>query len=143
MTSTTQGSSTRDARTTTSLIPILVYEDIEAAHDFLVAAFGFTSGGIYRSDDGIVVHAEVRAGDCPIWLHRVTAEHAMASPKGASGSHGGLEVIVPDVDAHFAAAKAAGARIDREPSDQEYGLREYVVRDPEDHRWWFSSPLGA
>jgi uncharacterized glyoxalase superfamily protein PhnB len=143
MTSTTQGSSTRDARTTTSLIPILVYEDIEAAHDFLVAAFGFTSGGVYRGDDGIVVHAEVRAGDCPIWLHRVTAEHAMASPKGASGSHGGLEVIVPDVDAHFAAAKAAGARIDREPSDQEYGLREYGVRDPENHRWWFSSPLGA
>jgi uncharacterized glyoxalase superfamily protein PhnB len=143
MTSTTQGSSTTDARTTTSLIPILVYEDIEAAHDFLVATFGFTSGGVYRSDDGLVVHAEVRAGDCPIWLHRVTAEHAMASPKGASGSHGGLEVIVPDVDAHCATAKAAGARIDREPSDQEYGLREYGVRDPENHRWWFSSPLGA
>jgi uncharacterized glyoxalase superfamily protein PhnB len=67
----------------------------------------------------------------------------MASPKGADGSHGGLEVIVPDVDAHFAKVRAAGARIDSEPSDQEYGLREYGVRDPENHRWWFSSPLAG
>jgi len=129
--------------TTTSVIPVLVYEDIEAAHDFLVAAFGFTSGGIHRVDDSSVVHAEVRAGDCPIWLHRVTAEHEMASPRGAAMAHGGLEVIVPDVDAHCAHARAAGARIDRAPSDQEYGLREYGARDPEDHRWWFSSPLAG
>jgi uncharacterized glyoxalase superfamily protein PhnB len=127
----------------TRVIPILVYEDIEAAHAFLVATFGFTSVGIDRADDGTVVHAEVRAGDSPIWLHRVTAEHEMASPKGAAGSHGGLEVIVPDVDAHFAKVKAAGARIDSEPSDQDYGLREYGVRDPENHRWWFSSPLAG
>lgn len=127
--------------TETTLIPVLVYEDIEAAHDFLVRTFGFASGGVYRADNGSVVHAEVRAGDCPIWLHRVTAEHGMASPKGADGAQGGLEVIVPDVDAHFAKVKAAGAPIDREPSDQDYGLREYGTRDLEDHRWWFSSPI--
>jgi uncharacterized glyoxalase superfamily protein PhnB len=124
------------------VIPVLVYEDIEAAHDFLVATFGFTSGGLHRLDDGTVVHAEVRAGDAPIWLHRVTAEHEMASPRGAAASHGGLSVLVPDVDAHYARTRAAGARIDREPEDQDYGLREYGARDPEDHRWWFASPLG-
>jgi uncharacterized glyoxalase superfamily protein PhnB len=132
-----------DTMTGTTVIPILVYEDIEAAHDFLVSTFGFTSGGIYRTDDGTVVHAEVRAGDAPIWLHRVTAEHEMVSPKAAGGSHGGLEVIVPDVDAHFAKVRAAGARLDSEPSDQEYGLREYGARDPENHRWWFSSALAG
>lgn len=129
--------------TGTSMIPILVYEDIEAAHDFLVRAFGFTSGGMFRTDDGTVVHAEVRAGDCPIWLHRVTVEHEMASPKGAAASHGGLEVIVPDVDSHFERSKAAGARVDGEPTDRDYGLREYGARDPENHRWWFSSPLAG
>ncbi|HEY1650690.1 MAG TPA: VOC family protein [Acidimicrobiales bacterium] len=127
--------------TAAAVIPILVYEDIEQAHDFLVAAFGFTSGGLHRAEDGTVVHGEVRAGDAPIWLHAVTAEHEMASPKGAAASHGGLEVMVPDVDAHRVHAKAAGARIDREPTDQDYGLREYGARDPENHRWWFSSPL--
>ncbi len=87
------------------------------------------------------MHGEVRLGDAPIWLHRVTAEHEMASPKGASGPHGGLTVIIEDVDAHFARSQAAGASIDSPPTDQEYGLREYGVRDPENHRWWFSSQL--
>jgi uncharacterized glyoxalase superfamily protein PhnB len=139
---TTAHTADEDTMAGTTVIPILVYEDIEAAHDFLVSTFGFISGGIYRTDS-TVVHAEVRVGDAPIWLHRVTAEHEMASPNGAVGSHGGLEVIVPDVDAHFAKVRAAGARIDSEPSDQDYGLREYGVRDPENHRWWFSSPLAG
>jgi uncharacterized glyoxalase superfamily protein PhnB len=137
----TTSSNTNNTTTPTAVIPVLVYEDIEAAHDFLVRTFGFASGGLHRLEDGTVVHAEVRAGDAAIWLHRVTAEHEMASPRGAVVSHGGLSVIVPDVDAHFARVKAAGARIEREPEDQDYGLREYGARDPENHRWWFSSPL--
>lgn len=128
---------------TTSLIPVLVYEDIEAAHDFLIESFGFTSGGLYRDGDGAVVHAEVRAGDSAVWLHRVTAEHEMASPRGAPASHGGLEVIVADVETHYEHAKSAGARIDRPPTDQDYGLREYGARDPEGHRWWFASSLAS
>jgi MerR family transcriptional regulator, thiopeptide resistance regulator len=124
----------------TAVIPVLVYADIEAAHDFLVEVFGFTSGGLRRLDDGTVVHAEVRHGDAAMWLHRETAEHELSSPRVAPQSHGGLSVVVPDVDAHHARALAAGARIDSAPTDQDYGLREYGVRDPENHRWWFSSP---
>lgn len=126
--------------TQTAVIPILVYEDIEAAHEFLVGTFGFTSGGLHRDEDGNVVHGEVRLGDAAIWLHRVTEEHQLASPRGAALSHGGLEVVVEDVDAHYRRSQAAGARIDREPTDQPYGLREYGARDLEGHRWWFSSP---
>lgn len=50
-----------------SVIPILVYEDIAAAHDFLVEAFGFISGGIHRNPEGKAIHAEVRAGERVIW----------------------------------------------------------------------------
>jgi MerR family transcriptional regulator, thiopeptide resistance regulator len=130
-----------DTTTGTAVIPVLVYEDIAAAHDYLVRVFGFTSGGLHRAPDGTVVHGEVRNGEAAIWLHRVTPEHEMASPREAAASHGGLEVMVPDVDAHYAHSVAAGAHIDREPSDQDYGLREYGARDPENHRWWFSSPI--
>jgi MerR family transcriptional regulator, thiopeptide resistance regulator len=125
-----------------TIIPVLVYEDLEAAHDYLIDTFGFTSGGVHRDEGGTVVHAEVRLGDAPIWLHRVTEEAEMASPRHASASHGGLEVLVPDVEAHYAHSVAAGARIDREPTDQCYGLREYGARDPENHRWFFSTPIG-
>lgn len=48
---------------------------------------------------------------------------------------------IGDVDAHYERTRAAGARIDSEPTDQAYGLREYGVRDPEGHRWWFATPL--
>ncbi len=130
-----------DGFTRTGIVPVLTYEDIEAGHDYLVQTFGFTSGGLHRTDDGSVVHGEVRMGDSAVWLHMVAPEHEMASPRGAAASHGGLSVFVDDVDAHYARSVAAGARIDSEPTDQDYGLREYGARDLENHRFWFSTPL--
>jgi MerR family transcriptional regulator, thiopeptide resistance regulator len=131
----------QNAATRTAIVPILVYQDIEAAHDFLVGAFGFTSGGLQRDENGNVIHGEVRLGEAAIWLHAVAAEHQMTSPRASSQSHGGLEIIVEDVDAHYTRSKAAGADIDYPPADKAYGLREYGARDPENHRWWFSTPL--
>ena len=56
---------------------------------------------------------------------------------------GGIVVQVEDVDAHFAHAKAGGADIVREPIDEDYGQREYGVRDPEGHNWYFATPFEA
>ncbi|HVR95149.1 MAG TPA: VOC family protein [Thermoanaerobaculia bacterium] len=123
------------------IIPTLVYEDIPAAHDFLVEAFGFTSGGVHRTPEGIAVHAEVRAGDLVIWLHRVAAELELASPRSLPAASSGLVVYVDDVDAHCERARARGARLESEPTDMPYGQREYGARDPEGHRWWFAAPL--
>ena len=41
------------------------------------------------------------------------------------------------------AAKAAGATILREPTDEDYGQREYGVRDPEGHNWYIATPFSA
>jgi len=125
------------------IIPLLVYRDIARAHDFLVQAFGFEPGGVERGADGQPVHAEVRAGGAPIWLHRVTAEHQLTSPEMVDLAADGLVVHVEDVDAHFARAQASGALIDQKPTNQPYGQREYGARDPEGHRWWFATPLAA
>jgi uncharacterized glyoxalase superfamily protein PhnB len=123
-----------------SLIPVLVYEDIPAAHDFLVQAFGFRPGGVDRDGDGNPVHAEVHTGNATIWLHRTTAEHGLAAPSALPAQSGGLAISVTDVDAHHAHASDAGAQIDGPPVDQPYGRREYGARDPEGHRWWFGTP---
>ena len=120
------------------MIPVLIYEDIEAAHDHLVRVFGFTSDGIERSPDGTVVHGEVRLGEARVWLHRVTGD--LASPRTLTQLNGGLVVHVGDVDAHFARARDCGAIIDSEPEDQPYGQREYGARDLEGHHWWFATP---
>ena len=122
------------------LIPVLTYQDIPAAHDFLVDAFGFDGGGVSRDADGKAYHGEVSSGDATIWLHRVTAEHGLGSPRTTDVANTGLFVYVDDVDAHFERARAAGAVIDAPPVDQPYGQREYGARDPEGHRWWFATP---
>ena len=123
------------------VIALLVYEDIPAAHDFLVKAFGFTPGLIHRDPDGRAVHGEVRAGDFAIWLHRSAAEIRMASPRSLPADSSGLVVHVDDVDAHYRRARAQGARVEGEPENKPYGQREYGVIDPEGHRWWFATPL--
>jgi len=122
------------------VIPVLTYQDIPAAHDFLVNAFGFASGGIDRNDEGQPIHGEVLVGSAPIWLHRVTAEHRLDSPLAVDVANSGLFLYVPDVDAHYERARAAGALIDSQPVDQPYGQREYGARDLEGHRWWFATP---
>ena len=125
------------------IIPVLTYQDIPAAHDFLDHAFGFDAGGIHRNADGQPIHGEVRVGDTPIWLHRVTADHKLDSPLAADVANSGLFVHVDNVDAHYERARAAGARIDAEPVDQPYGQREYGARDLEGHRWWFATPVSV
>ncbi|HEV8340351.1 MAG TPA: VOC family protein [bacterium] len=85
----------------------------------------------------------IRAGDTIIWLHRPTSEHGLNSPLSADISTFGLVVHVDDVDAHCEHARAAGADVETEPADQEYGQREYGVRDLEGHRWWFATPVSV
>ena len=46
---------------------------------------------------------------------------------------------VDDPDAHCERARAAGATITREPSDMDYGSREYGARDPEGYHWSFGT----
>jgi uncharacterized glyoxalase superfamily protein PhnB len=124
-----------------TITPVLVYDDIQGAQEFLVTAFGFRAGRIDRDGDGHIVHGEVSVGDEVIWLHRATAEHGLHSPRAEAQASGGLAIVVDDVDAHYEHARAVGARIDRPPIDQPYGRREYEARDPEGHRWWFASLL--
>jgi uncharacterized glyoxalase superfamily protein PhnB len=121
------------------IIPVIPYEDIRAGHDFLVDVLGFTSGGVIEDGNGNAVHGEVLMGSRRIWLHAVT--ESLASPAGAGVSTAGVVVHVADVDAHFSQARAKGATILREPTDEDYGQREYGVRDPEGHEWYVATPF--
>jgi uncharacterized glyoxalase superfamily protein PhnB len=121
-------------------IPVLPYVDIRAAHDFLVDVLGLDSGGLVEHE-GHVVHGEVRAGDRRLWLHE--ASGGLTTPAQAGARTGGIVLHVRDVDAHHERAKAAGATILREPTDEDYGQREYGVRDPEGHDWYIATPFAA
>ena len=123
------------------VIPLLVYEDIQTAHDFLVQAFGFAPGGVQQDAGGQAVHGEVRINDTVIWLHRVLKDNQLASPRELNAVGSGLVIFVENLDAHYQQACATGATIDKDPENMPYGIREYAARDPEGHRWWFGMKL--
>jgi uncharacterized glyoxalase superfamily protein PhnB len=125
------------------ILPVLACSDIAAEHDFLVRVLGFASGGLERAPNGTVVHGEVRAGERRIWLHLTSETEKLATPARLGGAGGGIVVHVKDVDAHFQAARRAGATILCEPTDQPYGQREYAVRDPDGHSWWIATPIAT
>jgi PhnB protein len=119
-----------------TITPYVLYEDADAAIDFLVDAFGFRERLRVADDDGRVTHAELELGDGEIMLGAPGGD--FRSPKRSGEVNVLLHVDVDDVDAHCTRAGAAGATIRDEPADQEYGDRRYSADDLEGHRWFFA-----
>ena len=122
-----------------TITPYLLYEDVEAALDFLSNAFGFTEVLRHTGEGGYVNHAEMRVGDGTFYLGDPGGDYR--NPRKLGQETVGLYVLVDDVDAHCERAKAAGAEILQEPTDEEYGDRRYTARDPEGHHWFFAKPM--
>jgi len=126
------------------IIPYLYYEDAEAAIDLMETAFGFQIESAFRSpDEGKVLHAEVRTGSGALFVGpgmEPFGTRAEPDPERVSTM---LYAFVGDVGAHFACAKAAGARIGQEPHDHFGGNRQYTASDPGGHRWTFAQSSEA
>jgi len=103
--------------------------------------FGLGAGGVDRDPQGHAVHAEVHTAEGVIYLHRVAPEVKVASPASVGVDTAGVDLIVDDVDAHYAQATAQGAVIVYPPADMPYGFREYGARDREGRLWSFMTPL--
>jgi MerR family transcriptional regulator, thiopeptide resistance regulator len=120
---------------------LLMYDDVAAAHEYIVQVFGLTSGQVWKSDDSFTEYGEVRAGEQVIGLHPAGGT-TYRSPRSVNAVTGVTAISVDDVDAHYARTLASGATIVCEPVDRPYGIREYGASDPEGQIWWFQSPLG-
>jgi DNA-binding transcriptional MerR regulator/uncharacterized glyoxalase superfamily protein PhnB len=127
----------------TQRLTLLVYDDIEAVHDHLVAVFGFGPGTITRDESGRVVHGELHVGDGVVWMHPPSADYNLVSPASLGASTHCMAVMVDDVDRHHQRAGAAGASIVYPPRDMAYGFREYGARDLEGGLWSFMTPLNS
>ena len=113
--------------------PVLIYDDADKAIQFLTEAFGFTDAGIYRTPEGRIAHAELAYGGGVIGLSdRVEGSVFDLGPCA-------VYVVVDDPDAHHARAVAAGAEVVYPLTDQDYGSRDYAVRDPEGFVWCFGT----
>lgn len=123
-------------------IATLVCDDIGASFDFLTTVFGLGPGVTSLDDDGVAVHSEIQAGDGVVWLHPVSAEFHLATPRALGAATAMVSVLVDDVDRHHEHAASHGAEIVYSPMDQPYGYREYSARDLDGHLWSFMKALG-
>ena len=111
-----------------SVTPYLVVRDADKTIKFLEKAFD--AEVVFeplRRPDGKIVHVEVKIGDSRVMMADETKEHR-AMPAM-------LYVYVPNVDASYQLALAAGGKSSKEPQDQFYGDRTASVRDPSGNRW--------
>jgi uncharacterized glyoxalase superfamily protein PhnB len=128
---------------TSTVIPVLVYEDVPEAVEWLVDTFGFVESvrladhRAYLSiGDGAVIVTERRITPAARYADAVT----LRPPHRGEVSHA-LIVRVDDVDAHYRRAHGAGARVVRPLADHRYGERQYTAEDLAGHRWTFSQTI--
>ncbi len=113
-----------------TLTPYLRVRDARAAVEFYVAAFGATRrGDFFLREDGRIAHAEVAIGDSVLMMADSNADIDIVSPAERGGPTGSLRIEVPDPDATFAAAVAAGATVERPVQDEPYGRGGVVLDD--------------
>ena len=114
----------------------MAFRDAEAMMAWL-AAIGFTEHATYRDekDPTVVVHAEwLWPGGGGIMFGSVV-EGSLIDNAGQSAAY----LVTDDPEGVFARAVGAGARVVREPVDQDYGGRGASVEDPEGNHWSFGS----
>src|SRR5215216_6480729 len=112
------------------LYPTMTYRDVAKMIEWLERAFGFRKHVAYTAEDGKVTHAELAFGDHLLMLSSAkpdTAFGKLVKPALDVGSTTqAVYIAVPDADAAFKTAKAAGAEIVMELTDQPYGSRDFI-----------------
>ena len=120
-----------------TVTPYLLYEDADAAIEFLSRAVGFRE--VERTTGAAGgMHAELEVGPDGSRIYLGAPRGDFRGP-GRVGRTSLVYVLVDDVDAHYARAKAAGATIVEELTDLPFGHRRYTCDDPEGHEWSFAT----
>jgi len=114
-----------------SLSPYLVCHDAEGTISFLQSAFGAELLRRFDRDDGSLMHAEVRVDDSVLMIGGLPE---------ASDNEAHIHLYVPDVQAAFDRAVAAGGDVIQEPmrkradDDMRGG-----IKGPSGTTWWLAT----
>jgi len=125
-----------------TFVAALHYRDPKAAVAWLEHAFGFETTMAIEGPDGdpTMCHYELGIDGRGRVMVGGEFEERAKSPAsiGGTGTQSVHVALDNGLDEHCDRARAAGATIDAEPSDEFYGDRVYRVTDLEGHRWIFS-----
>ena len=115
--------------------PYLHLRDAHKMIPFVERAFGAKTTGLHTSPDGIVQHATIEIAGATLEIDEAEGD--------IQPTESYLHVYVPDTDAVFAQAVAAGAKGIRAPYTAPYGDRAAGIADPFGNTWFLATYLGT
>jgi uncharacterized glyoxalase superfamily protein PhnB len=118
-----------------TVTPHLVIRGATEAIEFYKKAFGAEVKGVMPGPGGKVMHGEIRIGDSTIMLNDEFPEMGAKAPTTLGGSPVNLHIYVPDCDALWNRAVAAGAKVTMPLADMFWGDRYGTLTDPFGHKW--------
>lgn len=113
--------------------PYLIVDGAGETIDFLTQALDAVELRRFPAGDGRLMHAEVRLGDTVIML----ADSVEGYPAQTAHVH----IYVPDVDATYRRALAAGAASVQEPVKKDDADKRGGVRDAGGTTWWIATKV--
>jgi uncharacterized glyoxalase superfamily protein PhnB len=120
-----------------TVTPYLLYEDADAAIEFLTRAFRFReTNRMIGGAGGIHAELEVAPDGAQVYLGSPGGDFRGPAEVGRTSL---VYVLVDDVDGHFERAKREGATIVEELTDTPFGHRRYTCNDTEGHQWAFAT----
>jgi uncharacterized glyoxalase superfamily protein PhnB len=117
----------------TTVSPYLIVAGAAQTIEFLVRVFGAVELRRFPDSAGKLMHAEVRIGDGVLML----ADGGEGWPPIPSYVH----IYVPDVDAMYKAALAAGASSVQEPVKKSDEDKRGGVKDSGGTTWWIATKV--
>jgi PhnB protein len=113
--------------------PYLHPQRAEPLINFLKRAFGAEEVLKFVSPDGVVNHAQLRIGDAMVEMGEAHGKYETMPAM--------FYVYVPNVEAVYRQAVAAGAKSFQEPTDQPYGDRNAGVKDNFGNTWYIGTHI--
>lgn len=122
--------------------PYIVVRDAKQAISFYETAFGARE--VYRLVEpggGRIGHAELDIGSGKLFLADEFPDFGAVAPETVGGTSVKFHLRVPNAEAVFARALAAGATELRPLANQFYGERSGLLADPFGHSWFIAQRI--
>ena len=121
--------------------PHIVVQGAERAATFYREAFGAEELSRIPTPDGRLMSVQLRIGDGVLHLADEFPEMGVLAPPLVGGTPVVLALDVPDAEAVFAQAVAAGAEVRQPLAEMFWGDLHGQLDDPFGHRWNLSQHL--
>ena len=116
-----------------TVTPYLVVKGAAQLMEFMKKAFDAKQIYVSNRPDGTIMHATMQVGDSMVMLAEATEQYPVLPSM--------IYLYVPDTDAVYKKAMAAGATSIMEPADQFYGDRNAGVKDATGTQWWIGTHI--